>query len=242
MDIKDRRQHIRWQVNKEVKAQLKEGLSGVACLLQDLNFDGARVSLKQNLARDRHVYMKLILTEGAELELKVWVVWQKKVAGKNVYGLYFGRLKDKDKEVIYNFLRQNVPDFLNGQSHGMPQTTEKDGGEEEMKENSVDLSKDRRIFERIPATLPVKLMNLTRNHEVLADTLDVSAKGLGVISREPLQEGDNLEVWLNMPDRKDPFYTRGSVVWAQPQSSGGHRAGICLERAEFMGLSRIFNA
>lgn len=99
---------------------------------------------------------------------------------------------------------------------------------------------ERRVFERIPVSLPVRLFDSGRNRELIADTVDVSAKGLGIVSRGALNAGDNLELWLNMPDKKEPFYARGSVAWAQAQETGGYRAGIELEKAELMGMARVF--
>jgi len=99
---------------------------------------------------------------------------------------------------------------------------------------------DRRVFERIPVSLPVKFIDLDTNREAEAGACDLSAKGVGIVSKEDLMSGDRLELWLNMPDKKEPFYTRGTVVWTEQQETGKYRAGISLEKAEFMGLSRMF--
>lgn len=90
--------------------------------------------------------------------------------------------------------------------------------------------------------LPVRLLNLDTNEELEANTCDLSAKGLRIVSREYLAPGDRLELWLNMKDKKEPFYTRGTVVWSKLQETGEYRKGISLEKAEFMGMSRIFRA
>ncbi|MBU4346194.1 MAG: PilZ domain-containing protein [Candidatus Omnitrophica bacterium] len=60
--------------------------------------------------------------------------------------------------------------------------------------------------------LPVRLLNLDTNEELEANTCDLSAKGLRIVSREYLAPGDRLELWLNMKDKKEPFYTRGTVL------------------------------
>ena len=109
-----------------------------------------------------------------------------------------------------------------------------------MIKKKVNLQNDRRIFERIPIALPLTLINLKTGRELKAHTCDVSAKGLGILSNEYLTPWDRLELWLKMPDKKRPFYTRGSVIWTNSQKTGKYRSGICLEKAEFMGLSRIF--
>ena len=99
---------------------------------------------------------------------------------------------------------------------------------------------DRRIFERISASIPLRVIDSSSNKEAEAVAFDVSAKGLGIVSREPLSLGDDLELWLKMPDKKAPFYTRGAVAWTKLDNKGKCRAGISLEKAELMGISRIF--
>jgi len=101
---------------------------------------------------------------------------------------------------------------------------------------------DRRVFERLTATLPVSFIDLDAGKESQGETCDVSAKGLGVVSNEYLKPGNRLELWLNIKDGREPFYTKGSVMWSAQQETGRYRAGILLERAELMGMARIFRA
>ena len=108
-----------------------------------------------------------------------------------------------------------------------------------MKQNQ-DLNKDRRVFERIPVCRAVRLLDVYTSSDMDTTTCDLSAKGLGIVSKEYLEPNDRLEIWLDMPDRKEPFYTRGKVVWSRWQDTGKYRVGICLEKAEFMGMSRVF--
>lgn len=109
-----------------------------------------------------------------------------------------------------------------------------------MAQNEFNLQKDRRVFERIPISLSLTLIDLNIKRELEARTCDVSVKGLGIVNRESLKPGDRLELWLNMPDKKQPLYIRGTVIWVNLQETDKYRAGISLEKAEFMGLSRVF--
>ncbi len=101
---------------------------------------------------------------------------------------------------------------------------------------------DRRIFERFTATLPVNLIDLDAGKESQGETYDVSAKGLGVVSNEYLKPGNRLELWLNIKDGREPFYTKGSVMWSAQEETGRYRTGILLEKAELMGMARIFRS
>lgn len=109
-----------------------------------------------------------------------------------------------------------------------------------MTQDAVNPQEDRRVFERISNSLTLRLIDLDTNKELEAHTYDISAKGLSIVIREYIWPWDRLELWLNMPDRKLPFYTRGTAVWSSLQGIGEYRIGISLEKAEFMGMSRIF--
>lgn len=98
---------------------------------------------------------------------------------------------------------------------------------------------DRRIFERIPVSRTVYLLNLAINRWMKAATCDLSAKGVGIVSKEYfLRDGDDLELWISMPYKGVPHYTRGRVTWTNTQGPD-YKSGICLERAELMGMSRV---
>jgi len=98
---------------------------------------------------------------------------------------------------------------------------------------------DQRLFERIPVTLPVKYTDLDSRLSGEAVLSDISAYGLGMITGSDLPLSTQLEIWLKVPDQGQPVYTRGKVVWSSPEGINRHRMGICLERTEFMNLSRV---
>lgn len=99
---------------------------------------------------------------------------------------------------------------------------------------------DRRIFGRISARFPLKFLNPSDGSEGIAETVDVSANGLGILSKIPLPVRTPLEFWLDIPDQHEPLYTRGQVVWSRDSSdTAGQQVGVQLERAELMGLARV---
>jgi len=99
---------------------------------------------------------------------------------------------------------------------------------------------DRRVFERINIKLPVKFLEPASGREGSADTIDISANGLGLIVNERLSALTSLEMWLGIPDQHESLYARGEVVWSEPlPGTGEHRVGVRLEKAELMGLARV---
>jgi hypothetical protein len=229
----DKRQISRWEINKPVKIQLVGAVVFAECFLKDINFKGLKIVLNLRLIVDSHIKFNLKLSDKYLLECEAWVAWHKviegrNIHGRNIYGLYFTKLKDADKEKIYKFVYEHVPD---GISRSWRDTSiEKEGGED---------MEDRRIFQRFNIRFPVKLLDLNSGQEINAETSDISAKGLGIWSKDTLNPHTPLEAWLKIPDRGEPLYTRGNVVWSKPEGSGEYHLGIDLERADLMGLSRI---
>ena len=227
----EKRKIPRWEVNKPVKLQLEGAVVFAECFLKDINFKGLKIIFDLKLAVDSYIRFNLKLSDEYSLECETWVAWHKAIDGRSTYGLYFTKLKDADKEKIYKFIYHNVPEEI---SRGLCDTSIKKEGGENME--------DRRIFQRFNIRFPVKLLDTNSGKEITAETSDISAKGLGVWSREELSPRTPLEAWLKIPDRGEPLYTRGNVVWSKPEGKGEYHLGIDLERADLMGLSRILRA
>ncbi len=98
---------------------------------------------------------------------------------------------------------------------------------------------DRRIFQRFDARIPVKILDLNSGAELAGETYDISAKGIGLMLKQKLAMKTPLEAWLQIPDKGEPLYTRGITTWSRQEGESGYRAGVELERADLMGLSRI---
>jgi hypothetical protein len=98
---------------------------------------------------------------------------------------------------------------------------------------------ERRIFVRFPVSIPLRFIDLDANREGMAKTQDIGAKGIGLLADRELNPGTTLEMWLNIPDRGEPLYTRGRVVWSKMWEPNKYRLGINLEKADLMGMARI---
>jgi hypothetical protein len=99
---------------------------------------------------------------------------------------------------------------------------------------------DRRMFARVESSFPLKFINSVDGIEEHAQVVDISAGGVGFVTDRTLSVNTPLEMWLNIPDRHLPFYTKGDVVWSTPgEQADQQRVGVRLEKAELMGLARI---
>lgn len=230
----ERRRLIRWQINRSGKLNFKELTKALFCQIKDINCAGAQISLQAKLPLDTKLEMTFKLSENYTVEANVWVTWHKVVNGCNHYGLYFNQIKDADKDKINKFIRAFYPDT---DPREMPK---RDSVAPEELEGGEDL-KDHRIFERFSRAFSARFIGLD-GKEGAAQTFDVSAKGLGLATSQPLDAQANLEIWLDVPNSTEPVYTRGQVVWTGMAESRGYRSGIELERADLMGISRLLRA
>jgi Tfp pilus assembly protein PilZ len=98
---------------------------------------------------------------------------------------------------------------------------------------------DRRIFERIPVKLPLKYLDLQSNKESLAQTRDISAEGIGLVTDREFLPGAPLEIWLEIPDKGEPLYVKAEVVWSRVIGLNKYRSGISLEKPQLLEISRV---
>ena len=220
----------RWQIHWQAKVKIGDKEDLTDCHINDINFKGLKLTLAEKLTPDTFVNLSLILSSGFVLKVQAWVVWHRTIEGLNTYGIYFNKIRSADKEKLYQFVRINFREQINRQC--------RDGLEKE-KEEGGEPMQDKRIFERFPVKFPLRFLDLKENRESEAEVINVSAKGVGMITREQLQPNTSLEMWLQIPDKGEPLYARGQVVWSKPQGTDAYRTGINLERANMMGLSRV---
>ncbi len=99
---------------------------------------------------------------------------------------------------------------------------------------------DKRIFARIPIRFPVRFLASGSNRESTGQSVDISADGVGMTSAEKLSPQTSLEMWLELPENRGSFYTRGEVMWASSlPDTTQRRVGIHLEKAQLMELAPV---
>lgn len=230
----ERRRVFRWQVARQVKIKLEGAEKYVDCIINNLNLKGIQLALSLKLPKDEFFKFSLLLSESFILNIEAWVSWHKTIENQNLYGLYFTKITDADREKIYQFLRRDFP-------RQMDQRIWQDQykGGENMANGKFE---DRRVFERFNVDMPVRFINLNSNREGTAKAVDVSAKGIGLALNEEVPVNSSMELWLDVPDSGEPLYTRGEVVWSKCDAINACRVGINLERADLMGLSRVLRA
>ena len=229
--MKERRHDKRWQINKQAKVKLEGAQAFAPCHIKDINFKGLQIYLKIKLPKEGFLKLSIAFADEFTLSLETWMVWRRSIDRFNLYGLYITKINEEDKEKIYKFVYKYFPQEIS---------------KKRMQESEIELGgetmQDRRIFARFPVNYPLRFIDPHTNSEVEAQTDNLSAKGLGVVTNKELKPQAPLEMWLKIPDKGEPLYTRGEVVWTKKVEENKYRSGIKLERADLMGMSRIFRA
>lgn len=234
MYIADRRKTRRWQLDSQAKLILEDSQESVSCRIIDINFQGLQLSSPKELEKDSFLRISLDFAQGFSLkDIETWVSWRKHAEGTNFYGLYFSRISEEQKEAVYQFVFRHFRESSDKSGQQKPQ----EGGE--LMQNMESEAEDKRVFARFPVNLALKFLDLLSNQEGQASAQDISAKGIGFVTNQELKPLTPLEMWLNVPDKGSPLYTRGEVAWSQMQSPTSYKIGINLERADLMGMSRI---
>lgn len=221
----DRRRITRWQVECKAGIKLEEEDVFYECSLLDICLKGAKVALERKLEKDKVLKLALALSRELIIRVEAWIAWQRTIDGHNICGLYFCRITDVNKEKIYRFLRQDFPEEVDRYWKGGDEAMEK--------------FEDRRTFERFPARVALRYLDLKANQEAQAHTYDISAKGIGLETAQELSKETSLEMWLQAAEQSEPIYMRGRVTWSRMMKPSQYRVGVELERADLMGAARI---
>ena len=227
------RRFKRWDLNHKIQVRTGDSSESVECVVNDISYMGARISVPCKLPLDTFTKLHFVFDAEFILEVEVWVVWHRAVDNHNCYGLYFTRIKDQDKEKIYQFVRKHAPQEIGKLWWSQPEQSGAKGGER---------MEDRRIFARFNVHMPLKFLSQGWGKEGQATTHDLSAKGVSMVTSENLSPRTTLEMWLEVPDKGDPLYARGEVVWSKMIEPDKYFTGVSLEKADLVGLSRALRS
>jgi len=107
-------------------------------------------------------------------------------------------------------------------------------------ENSA-LVKERRMFDRFVARLPIKLSASEQNFTNDILLRDISAGGARLVTTQRPIPREDINFWVQIPDGRDPLHLKGKVVWAQETGLDIWDAGVSFEKIRLMDLHRVFN-
>jgi len=98
---------------------------------------------------------------------------------------------------------------------------------------------EKRAFPRFPVSIPLRYCEPHTNDTAYAQTRDISARGLCMITEEALPPDTSLDIYLKMIDDGGEVYRKGKVVWSNMLTSNKYRVGIELEEPNLKPIPLI---
>lgn len=117
----ERRSVSRWPLSWEAKFKIKNKKGPFAsCCVNDISLKGLQLATKERLPKERFLNLVIMLSHargqtpdtqarGLTLDTRFEIMWQKADKEKmNTYGLRFADIREREKEMIYRFIYDNL--------------------------------------------------------------------------------------------------------------------------------------
>jgi hypothetical protein len=101
----------RWEINCLAKVHWEGRSDFVFCQLKDLSFRGFKIALLEQLPEDC-TSIELRFSDDFIVAADIKLLWHRRIENQETYGAYFIRLRDQDKERLYQFVSHNFPDQI----------------------------------------------------------------------------------------------------------------------------------
>lgn len=223
-----KRHFMRWRVDQKVEVKFTGVSRFVNAVIRDISLMGMQISLDEELPGERSFPLTVRLAGGVQWNVEPWVAWHSLDERTHVYGIYFNRIHDADKEKIWGFINTACQDQICSARWQAP--ADEDGQE---------CAEDRRVFQRFALHCPMMFGENMIAERQSAEVVDFSARGVGMVSSMPLPLKKPLQMWLRFPCQEGDLLTRGSVAWTRELGDGNYRSGIELDKADLMGITGL---
>ena len=90
--------------------------------------------------------------------------------------------------------------------------------------------------------MDLRLLDIKANKELKGQTVDISAKGVGLLTDQELMPSTAIEIWIKVPNKGGLYYTRGEVAWSKRVTPDKYRVGVSLDKADMVGLSKMLSS
>jgi len=102
----EKRQLPRWKIVAPAKIRLQGSKDYVTCEVMDLNMKGFCLAMTEKII-EVNVSAELYFNEKYFFNIEIFVTWHKEVDGKQIYGVRFLKIRDSDREKIYQMMKEN---------------------------------------------------------------------------------------------------------------------------------------
>ncbi|MFH0918541.1 MAG: PilZ domain-containing protein [Candidatus Omnitrophota bacterium] len=98
----------RWKIACAAKIKWQGATDYVACEVKDLNMRGFSLAMSEKIP-EASVRVELYFNDKYFFDIEIAVTWHKVVQEKQVYGVRFLKVRDSDREKIYQMMKENFP-------------------------------------------------------------------------------------------------------------------------------------
>jgi len=102
--------------------------------------------------------------------------------------------------------------------------------------------KERRSQPRFLAKVPLSFYEPNTPQIINAQTHDISAQGISIITSKEIPVGTTLDINIQMPDTGEKIFRRGKVVWSSLLNHSGYKLGIKLEEPPLKPIALVLGA
>ena len=102
--------------------------------------------------------------------------------------------------------------------------------------------KERRTQPRFLAKIPLSFYEPDTLQIVYAQTHDISAQGISIVTPKDIPVGTTLDIYIQMPDTGEKIFRRGKVVWLSSLNHSGYKLGIKLEEPPLKPIALALRA
>lgn len=107
---------------------------------------------------------------------------------------------------------------------------------------SEELYSERRKLRRFSVTINLIYFDFSSNKVNKANVVDITNKGVGIISEEELVPNITLDLWLEIPDKKQEVHTIGEVIWVTKVGENKYRIGVNFKDAGIKSMPVVLRS
>ena len=96
----------RWKITSPAKIKWHDSKDYLACEVRDLNMRGFSLGLAEKIP-ENDARVELYFNEKYFFNIEISITWHKEVDGKQIYGIKFLKVRDSDREKIYQMMKEN---------------------------------------------------------------------------------------------------------------------------------------
>ena len=98
---------------------------------------------------------------------------------------------------------------------------------------------ERRQYPRFPTKIPLTYRESDSTQEIEAQSRDISAQGLCIVTEEEVPVGETLDISLQMQDTGEGIMRKGRVVWLSAFNHLMYKLGIKLDEPPLKPIALV---